>query len=242
MIDLHSHVLPGIDDGAVDIKESIRICWAAAEDGVEVIAATPHVRDDFPTAPAQMEATLADVRAAVGDMIHVVAGGEIAIAELARPASELRRFGLAGNPAYLLVETPYFSWPTDFPERIERLRADGFTMVLAHPERNPVVQDKPEIVADVVDAGGLIQLTAASVDGRLGDEARATSFRLLDLRLAHSIARDAHSPRVRAVGFSAAVRAIENDALARWLTDEVPRAILEGTDVPERPGRTRRRR
>ena len=66
MIDLHSHVLPGLDDGAEDLDEAVAMCHAAAEDGIEVLAATPHVRDDYPTTPDQMEQALAALRAAAG--------------------------------------------------------------------------------------------------------------------------------------------------------------------------------
>ena len=106
MIDLHSHVLPGIDDGAADLDEAVGICEAAAVDGIEVIAATPHVRHDYPTTPAQMEAALVQVQAAVGDRIRVVGGGELDLGELGRPREELARFGLGGSRT-LLVETPY---------------------------------------------------------------------------------------------------------------------------------------
>jgi len=106
VIDLHSHVLPGLDDGAEDLDEAVAMCRAAAEDGIEVLAATPHVRDDYPTTPDQMERALAAVRAAAGDSVRLVGGGEIDIAQLERPREELARFALAGNAKYLLVETP----------------------------------------------------------------------------------------------------------------------------------------
>ncbi len=240
MIDLHSHVLPGLDDGARTLEESLAICQAAADDGITVLAATPHVRDDFPTTPEAMEAALAQVQQTAGELIQVVRGGEVAISELARPVEELRRFGLGGS-SWLLVETPYYSWPADFPERVERLQADGFRVLLAHPERNPSVQEQPELVHGVVEAGALVQVTASSLDGRGGHEAHDTARRLLRLELVHVIASDAHAAWLRAAGVSAAMRALEDDALARWLTVEVPQAILANADVPGRPGRRRRR-
>jgi protein-tyrosine phosphatase len=140
VIDLHSHVLPGLDDGAADLDEAVAMCRAAAEDGIEVLAATPHVRDDYPTTPDQMEQALAALRAAAGDSVRLVAGGEIDLGRLDLPREELARFALAGNPKYLLVETPYGGWPLDLPEKLFRLQAEGFTPVLAHPERNAEVQ------------------------------------------------------------------------------------------------------
>jgi protein-tyrosine phosphatase len=239
LIDLHSHVLPGLDDGARDVEEAVAICRAAAADGVEVLAATPHVRRDYPTTADEMEAALARVRAAAGGVVELVPGAELALEELDRPPAELRRFGLAGNPRYLLVETPYYGWPLDAADRLFRLRAAGITPVLAHPERNGEVQARPELLEAVVAGGTLVQLTAASVDGRLGRASRAAASRLLELGYAHLIASDAHAPTVRAIGMRAAAGAVGDEALARWLTDGVPRAIVEDAAVPERPAPAR---
>lgn len=235
MIDLHSHVLFGVDDGPETLEGSLAICAAAAADGITVLAATPHVRDDHPTTPELMETRLAEVQAAAGDRIRVVPGGELDLAELSRPADELRRFALAGNPGYLLVEMPYFGWPLDLPERLFRLASAGIRAVIAHPERNPDVQERPELLEQLVSGGALAQLTAASVDGRLGARARKTSALLLERGLAHLIASDAHEATVREVGMSSAAAAVGDEALARYLTFDVPRAIVDGGPLPERP-------
>jgi protein-tyrosine phosphatase len=235
LIDLHSHVLPGLDDGARDMDEAVEICRSAAADGIEVLAATPHVRRDYPTTPEQMESALARVREAAGGVVRLVAGGELAFDELDRVPEELHRFGLAGNPRYLLVETPYYGWPLDAGERLFRLRAAGITPVLAHPERNAEIQARPELLEGPVTAGTLVQLTAASVDGRLGRASRVAAERLLELGHAHLIASDAHAPTLRAIGMSGAARALGDEALARWLTDAVPRAILDDAPIPARP-------
>ena len=242
MIDLHSHVLPGLDDGAADLDEAVAMCRAAAEDGIEVLAATPHVRDDYPTTPDQMEQALAALRAAAGDSVRLVAGGEIDLGRVDLPREELARFALAGNPKYLLVETPYGGWPLDLPEKLFRLQADGFTPVLAHPERNPEVQQRPELLEPIVAGGTLVQLTAASIDGRMGGRARSCAATLLDRSLAHLLASDAHAPSVRAIGMGAAVAALGDEALGRWLTVEVPGAILENESLPPRPHSARPRR
>ena len=242
MIDLHSHVLPGIDDGAVDLEEALSICRAAAADGIEAIAGTPHVRHDHGTTAEGMEAALAELQAAAGDLIRILPGGELDLAELDRPREELARFGLGGNPDYLLVETPYVGWPLDLGERLFRLRAAGITPVLAHPERNAEVQARPELLESLVSSGALTQLTAAALDGREGRRAKHCALTLLERGLAHLIASDAHAPQIREVGMSAAARELGDGALARWLTLEVPQAIVEGGVVPPRPGSARPRR
>lgn len=242
MIDLHSHVLPGLDDGAATLEEALGICRAAAEDGIEVLAATPHVRDDWPTTPEQMESALAALQDAAGDIVRLVPGGEIDLGEIDRPLEELHRFALAGNPRYLLVETPYMGWPLDMGERLFSLRASGITPVLAHPERNSDVQLRPELLEPIVATGTLVQLTAGAVDGSLGSRNQSCAQTLIDRGLAHLIASDAHAPSIRTIGMSAAAAAVGDDALAAWLTDGVPRAIVEGTRLPPRPERPRRSR
>jgi protein-tyrosine phosphatase len=241
VIDLHSHVLPSIDDGAVDLDEAIEICRAAAAHGVVTIAATPHVRDDYPTTPEAMEAGVRDVQAAVGGMLEVLPGGEIDLRELDRPFEELTRFGLGGNPLALLVEMPYFGWPLDLEEKLSRLRSSGITAVLAHPERNTEVQARPQLLASIVGAGALLQVTAASLDGRVGRRAQQCARALIDGGLAHLIASDAHGPGVRAAGMTDAVRAVDDAALAQWLTVDVPRSIIDGASIPRRPDPPRRR-
>ena len=245
MIDLHSHILPGLDDGVATLGESIELARAAAADGVEAIAATPHVRDDYPTSPETMErgvASLHESFAAGGIALQLLPGGELALDRLdSHDVEELRRFGLGGNDSYLLLETPYYTWPLDLGDRVFRLAVAGITAVIAHPERNAAVQDDAGLLEPVVRSGALVQLTAASVDGRLGRGAARASQALLERGLAHLIASDAHSPNIRAVGMSAAADALGGGALARWLTVDVPRSIVEGTAVPERPAVARGR-
>ena len=242
MIDLHSHVLPGIDDGAENLDEAVAICQAAAADGIIAIAATPHVRSDYPTPPEAMAEGVRVLQAAVGNLLQVLPGGELDADELDRPLEELIRFGLGGNPQCLLVEMPYTGWRVDLERRLFRLRSAGVIPVLAHPERNREVQARPERLEALVAAGVLVQLTAASVDGRLGRRSEKCARHLLDRRLAHLMASDAHSPTVRAVGMTDAVRALDNPDLARWLTHDMPRAIVDGTEFPRSPQPPRRGR
>jgi protein-tyrosine phosphatase len=166
----------------------------------------------------------------------VLPGGEIAHDYVERvPPDELRRFGLGGNPDYLLIEFPYHGWPLGFPETVFRLRAHGITTVIAHPERNADVQAAPESLGALVELGALVQLTAASVDGRIGRRARAAAFAVLELRLGHMVATDAHSPDLRATGLGEARRALGDEELAQWLTEDVPAAIVAGAALAPRP-------
>jgi len=188
-----------------------------------------------------MEAAVREVNA-LGEDVEVLPGGEVDL-EYARALDDttLRRFGLGGNPGLLLLETPFVGWPLDLAERIFDFQLRGFRIVLAHPERNAEVQERPELVQPLVDAGVLVQLTAASVDGRLGRRAAKTARALIDAGRAHVLASDAHAPAVRAIGLSSAAEAVGDAPLARWLTTDVPAALLAGESIPARPAKTSRR-
>jgi protein-tyrosine phosphatase len=246
MFDLHSHILPGVDDGPSTLEESLEIAKAAVADGIELVAATPHVRHDYPTPVATMEQLVAQLEAALlteSIPLELRTGGEIALEQLdVLSPEELRRFGLAGNPRFLLVEFPYYGWPLDLGNRIFELRRHGITAVIAHPERNAEVQEAPDRLRPLVEAGSLVQITAGSIDGKLGRSSQGAAAQLVDLELAHVLASDAHAPSVRSIGMSAAAQAIGDDALASWLARDVPAAIASDQPLPERPLRLRRRR
>ena len=245
MIDLHSHVLPGLDDGARDVAEAVEIVRSMESDGVRVVAATPHVRDDYPTTPEQMEASLEALRAALDEAgvgVDVLPGGEIALDRLAGLDPESRaRFGLGGNPRLMLIEFPYVGWPQELALACEWLRGEGVVPVIAHPERALVVQQRPGDLDALVRAGAIVQLTAASVDGRLGRATASCARRLLELELAHLVSSDAHAPGVRAAGLSAATQAVGAGRLGDWLTHAVPAALLAGGELPPRPSGLGRR-
>ncbi len=211
----------------------------ALADGIRVLAATPHVRDDFPTTADLMERRLAEVQEALRReevALDVRGGGEIALDRLhVVEPDELRRFGLAGNPSYILLEFPYFGWPLGLESQVLDLGRRGITAVIAHPERNSEVQSEPRRLHPIVDAGALVQITAASIDGRLGKRIRSTGLQLIDEGVAHLIASDAHRPEVRRSGLRAARETVANEELGRWLTEDLPGAIVFGTPLPPRP-------
>jgi len=243
LIDLHSHILPGLDDGAHDVAQAVEMARSMAADGVRLVAATPHVRVDYPTTPDAMAAALALVRDAVKEAaipIDVRGGGEIGLEQLERlDLDTIARFGLGGNPRLVLLEYPYYGHAVSLAGACRRLRAESIVPIVAHPERNRTLQARPEDIGDVVASGGLIQLTAAAVDGGLGARIARCARRLLELELAHLIATDAHAPNVRGAGLTAA-RATLDPELGEWLTLKVPEALLAGKELPPRPHVPRR--
>jgi protein-tyrosine phosphatase len=245
VIDLHAHILPGLDDGARSIEESRELARRAVRDGIDAIAATPHVRADYPTSAERMERGVAELRrdfAEQGIPLSVLHGGEIDLEQLeGLPDEELVRFTLAQTGRYLLIEFPYRGWPLALEQTVFRLRLRGFQVLLAHPERNAEVQERPDRLQAAVDAGALVQITAASIDGRLGRSPRAAAKRLLELRLAHVLASDAHTLEIREAGLAGAAQELPDEAIVRYLTEEVPTAIVAGLDAPPPPAFKRKR-
>lgn len=235
MLDLHAHVLPGLDDGVRSLDEALELVRAAAAEGVTAIAATPHVRDDYPTSAAQMEAGVAVLRAAVegaGLPVEILHGGEVDVDRLWQLSpDELRRFTIAQTGRYLLIETPYRGWPRVIERACSLLRGRGITPLLAHPERNAHVQDSPALLEPLVADGVLVQVTSASLDGRLGSASRLAAQTLIERRLVHVIASDAHGPQTRMAGMAGAAAAVGDEELARRLTTETPAAIAAGEPV-----------
>lgn len=247
MIDLHSHILPGLDDGARTMDDSLVLAQAAIADGVEAIAATPHVRADYPTTADAMEEALGRVRselAARGLPLDVVAGGEIDLAHLSLLSDEdLRRFSYGGLGRHLLLEFPESGWSLAIDSALAGVRTARMTPVLAHPERNRRVQEQPARLEALVERGALVQITAGSLEGRLGRRAQAAAHELVRRGLVHLLASDAHGPHIRQAGLAAAAALLGDDRVATQLTSDGPAAILAGEDPPPaRPAPGRRSR
>jgi protein-tyrosine phosphatase len=217
----------------------------AAREGIAAIAATPHVRTDFPTTVEEMEQGVAALNrdfAKQGISVTVLHGAELDLERLSMlTEEELERFSLAQTGRYVLMEVPLIGSPLYLDRQVLELRSAGITPVLAHPERNRDVQRNPAAVSGAASSGALIQVTAASVEGRFGRRVKHACERLLELELVHMLASDAHAPHIRASGLSDAVAALRDDGLARYLTEEVPAAVIAGEDVPKRSVGKRRR-
>jgi protein-tyrosine phosphatase len=243
VIDLHSHILPGIDDGPPTMEDSLELARAAVAAGTRTILATPHINDDPSIDPARIAAGLVELRAALAEAeipLEVLPGGEIAIWRLVDLDDEtLRALALGGGP-YLLVESPFSPVIGDFEPLVLNLHERGHRVLLAHPERCPAFQKTPPRLEGLVDAGALLQLTAGSMTGGFGSTVRRFTSAILREGLAHVIASDAHDTVRRPPGLQAGFAALERDlpglsGQAEWLTQLVPRAVLDGAPLPPQP-------
>jgi protein-tyrosine phosphatase len=245
VIDLHSHVLPGIDDGPPDVPGSLELARAAVAAGTRVMAATPHVGAMFPVVPEELPgrvAALRDTLEVAAVPLEVVQGGELAAsaaADLSLP--QLDAITLGGGSC-ILLECPVVIAGDVMPALVAHLHESGFRVLLAHPERSPEYLRRPERLVALVESGAYVQITAGSLRGQFGRTVRRYSLELLEAGLVHVVASDAHdayrrSPELRDVVRDAGLAA----SSSRVLTEDGPRALLDDSPVPRLPGRTRRR-
>jgi protein-tyrosine phosphatase len=238
VIDLHSHVLPGIDDGPKTVEGSLELARAAAEAGTATLLATPHVNATHPNDAATIAALcerLATRLAAEDIPLELRPGAEIAVTHVSALApEELARLTLGGGP-YLLIEPPYAPIAAGVEAIVLDLLAHGHRVLLAHPERCPGFQRDPAIVERLVGEGVLTSITATSLAGRFGGGVRRFALRLIERGLAHNVASDAHDHVRRPPGIARDLQDAGLAGLSGWLTEEVPAAILAGEEIPPRP-------
>ena len=240
MIDLHNHLLPGIDDGAKKVEETLEFLRIAQRDGVSVVVATPHMKPGVydNTREAILERVALVREAARGDRaeeVTLLPGAEVYFtADLVTRVREKRVMTIGDRGRYLLLELPYQQVPMHVDDTIFQLRLLGITPLMAHPERVAYYLENVDRVAASVRIGALMQVTAASLTGKFGDKARDFARTLLRRNLIHVLATDAHDVRYRPPILSEVIPAAAVDvgeAAARRMVDETPRAILEGRDV-----------
>jgi protein-tyrosine phosphatase len=240
MIDLHCHVLPGVDDGPATVEESIALARGARDDGITTIAATPHVDWSYPAVES------ASIRVAVGELqidldaagveVSIVTGGEVAATRaMELDDAELRALTLGGG-GWLLLECPLTVPLTPgFVDFARSLVGREHRLLLAHPERCPIFLRSPELLDELVAEGMLAQVTAGALNGRYGRSVRDLARYLVERGTAHVVASDAHGRHrpARIAGELAGTGIAP--ALVAWLTREVPAALLAGDGLPSRP-------
>lgn len=239
VIDLHSHVLHGIDDGPSEIEGSLAIARAAAAVGIRTLVATPHVSWRYPNTAeviGRLVLELNDRLAAETVPLEVRAGAEIAMTRVGEIAvGELGELDLGGG-GWILLEPPFAPVASGLKEIVDGLQRRGHRILLAHPERCPAFHRDPALLEELVRAGALTSVTAGSLIGRFGEQPRSFALSLAMEGLMHNVASDAHDPVGRAPGLRDEIEQAGLAPLTSWLTEEVPAAILEGQErVPPRP-------
>ncbi len=239
MIDIHHHLIYGVDDGSPDLETSLAMAREAASEGVTHIVCTPHASDAHPYQTSLNWERMTEIQAALGDTVQLLLACDFHLnAENILDAIENPlRYSIDGK-GYLLVEFSDLAIPPQLDSALDRLRAAGYTCILTHPERNPVIVRAPERIAEWMRNGALVQVTASSLYGRFGRAAEAFSNQLLDRNWIHFLATDAHNLTSRPPHLRKAYHYVANRCgteTADRLCTHNPLAAIAGQKLPPQP-------
>ncbi len=250
MIDLHTHVLPDLDDGPRTLDGALAMARAAVAEGTRTMVATPHINQSVAVEPRQVHVAVEALNAHLAREaipLEVIAGGEISLDRLVDLDDDELADLSPGAGRSLLIECPLAFVAVPLDSVLFELQTRGFRVLLAHPERSPLFQREPERLARLVESGALCQVTSGALSGQYGRIVRTLTLRLLREGLVHDIASDAHDHRHRPPGLRAGLADAEKDLRglaeqAEWLTVQAPGAILGGGELPPRPALPAQRR
>jgi protein-tyrosine phosphatase len=244
VIDLHCHILPGLDDGPANVDFSLAMAREAVDANIQIMVATPHVRADYEGITAARIAGAAEQLneriEEEGLPLRVIPGAEVAIPMLEELADDELTLLSLGGGGYVLLESPYGSTPIDIEAAVDQVERRGHSVVLAHPERCPLFQTDIERLVALADRGVLCSITSASLLGAFGERARAFAIELLRRGVVHDVASDAHDHLHRPPHLRPAIERLEDElpgvaACAAWYTVTAPVAILAGNEIPRPP-------
>ncbi len=223
MVDIHSHILPEVDDGSKSWETSVAMCRMAAADGITHQVATPHANDRYHYDRAYLQGLVAHLQGLIGNALTLSLGCDFHLSYdnlqdvLANPA----RYAIEGSH-YMLVELSNYSIPQQITDCFMQLGDCGITAVITHPERNPILRENLQRVAEWAEQGCVIQVTGSALTGFWGERVRRAAQWLLEHDSVHVLATDAHDTEKRVPVLSPA-----RDAAAEICGEEVADALVE---------------
>jgi len=244
MVDLHCHILPGLDDGAKNLEEAVEMAKIAEDEGIERIVATPHLfRGDFRHQDLgvieKKRKELDRVLEANNLQVELLNGAEVHIAHnLMEEIRKNRDLLVINRSSYMFVEFPSRHVFSGVKELFFELMSEGITPVIAHPERNSVFVRNPAFLYELVRMGSLSQANSGSLSGMYGRDAEQAVFRFLGMNLIHFIASDGHNTKALAPRLSEARERAEKiigKEGAMALVKDNPGAVLEDKGIPYLP-------
>ncbi len=238
MIDIHTHILPSLDDGPQTIEESIELCKIAANDGIETIVATPHSKDGVYEAKSdEILRKVKELNLKLKEIqldLEILPGAEVHINKrLAKDIESGEVLTINNGKKFILLELPFFFVPPATDRFISSLKSIGIVSIISHAERIIKFQKKTEILEQLVKLGALVQITAQSLTGDFGSSERKCAEWLLKHKIVHFIASDVHSLTGRSPILSKALKRAANiigEEEAMALVSHNPRQIIDGLD------------
>jgi protein-tyrosine phosphatase len=239
MIDIHCHPLPGIDDGARSLDEATAMCRMAAEDGITHLVATPHSNYSYTFDSSLNAQLIRELQEKVGTKPRLLLGCDFHLSydNIQICLQDSRDFTI-NRTSYLLVELPDQFIPENLNRVYYEIQVAGLKPIITHPERNPLIQRRPELVEHWVSIGCLMQLTAQSYTNGFGSKARKLAESLLDAGFVHFFASDAHDVKRRPPILSRCYGKLAEEKgkmIADLLLQENPESVINGKPLPPQP-------
>jgi len=239
MVDIHCHLLPGVDDGPETLQESVEMAQMALADGISHIVATPHSNDTYSFDSERNSTLCRELVARLEGHLHLTTGCDfhLSFENVDAACAAPQRFAL-NQKNYLLVEFADFSLPPILDQALLRLQEAGLRLVVTHPERNPLIRAAPDRLRRWLDGGCYVQITGSSFTGRFGPAAERAALEYLDRGWVHFVASDAHNldrrpPKLRKAYDLVAAR--RGAHAARAFFHENPLAAVQGEPLPWTP-------
>ena len=239
MVDLHCHILPGLDDGPDRIEESLEMAETAISDGITHVVATPHACDgywfDFPTVRRLRD----ELQGRIGNRLKIATGCDFHLnpENLASLRKEPRQYCI-NQRDYLLVEFNEVSIPPAMDQTLHDMQLSGLRLIVTHPERNIILRSHAERLRQWVRRGCFVQVTGAALTGGFGPTAEQIALGWIAEGVVHFVASDAHHSQIRPPRLRPAYEKVADqfgEEKARALFQENPRAAFEGQDLPHIP-------
>jgi protein-tyrosine phosphatase len=239
VVDIHSHILPEVDDGPKSWDVCVAMCRAAAADGITHQVATPHANDRYHYDRGYLTGLVAHLQQLVGNSLEIILGCDFHLSyeniqdALANPTRYV-----IGKTRYLLVEFSNYSVPQQTTDSFLKLGDCGITPVITHPERNPILRESLQRVVEWAEQGCVIQMTGSALTGFWGERTRRAAQWLLEHQAAHVLATDAHDLEKRVPILSTsrdAAAEICGEDVAQAMVDANPRAIISNQPLPYFP-------
>ncbi|GGF96473.1 tyrosine-protein phosphatase [Paenibacillus aceti] len=234
MIDIHSHILPFIDDGATDWNEAIEMAQQAIADGITKIVATPHhANGRYNNTAPEINKYVVEFNTRIHDLnmnLEVLPGQEVRVYDNLLDDWKNGQLESLNHSKYLLLELPSSSVPSYVEEFIYELSLMGLQVIIAHPERNAEIANDPTILQNMIDNGALGQLTAQSLTGEFGKKLQKLSLDLCHKNLVQLIASDAHDTVRRPFGLSKAYQMIGHklgSEIEQYFRDNAEKVIMD---------------